>query len=225
MELILNDFGYFKIYQPKSGYHFSSEPFVLTCDLKFAHSKVFVDFGSGCGIIAVILALKNPSSLVYAVEKNEDYLDIIEKNFTINNIKNAKVVKGGEDIPNNSTDIFLSNPPYFVSGRYRISQKYKLEKFEVEPVGSIVKVAKRVLKNKGILRVSFHPTRIFELFETLKLNSFGIKSVIAVHGNSQKSASFLIVEAKLASQDFVVFKPPIFLDDFDPLAGSGKVTF
>ncbi len=224
-KLVLNDFGYFKIYQPKYGYHFSSEPFVLTCDLEFSQPKVFVDFGSGCGIMAVILALKNPGSFVYAVERSEDYLEIIEKNFIMNGIKNAKAVKSEKDIPANSIDFFLSNPPYFVPERYRVSQKYKLEKFEIESIDSIVKMAKRVLVNKGVLRLSFHPTRMLELVEALKCNSFGLKSITAVHGSPKKSASFLVIEAKLASEDFVVFKPPVFLCEFNPVAECGKVTF
>ena len=225
MELTLSDFGYFKVYQPKSGYHFSSEPFVLTCDLEFSHPKVFVDFGSGCGIIAVVLALKNPASFVYAVERCEDYLEVIEKNFIINGIKNAKAVKSERDVPTNSVDFFLSNPPYFITEKYRVSQRYRFEKFEVEPISSVVGIAKRVLVNKGVLRVSFHSTRILELVEALKFNSFGLKSITAVHGSPKKSASFLMVEAKLASHDFVIFKPPLFLDEFNPVAECGKAAF
>ncbi len=225
VDVVLNDFEYFKIYQPKSGYHFSSEPFVLTCNFELYKSKVFVDFGSGCGVIAVILALKNPHSFIYAIERNKDYLEIIDTNFKVNGIKNAKVVESEADIPTNSVDFFLSNPPYFVSERHRVSLKYKLEKFEAEPVGSLVGVAKRVLLNKGTFKVTFHPTRVLELIEALKLNNFGLKTVIPVYGNLRKDASFLVVESKLATHDFVVFKPPVFLDKFNPLDGCWKEVF
>ncbi len=214
MELLLHDFGHFKIYQPKDGYHFSYEPFILTMNLKSKSNKKIIDFGSGCGVIAVIVALQNPKSFVYAIEKYEKYIDIIKKNFRVNNIKNAKVLKQIDDIQINSIDYFITNPPYFTKDKFRPSKKYFNERFENEDLSQIILYAKRLLKNKGVLKLTFHPNRFIELVEILKINNFGIKTIQPAYGNVHKKASFVLVEARLASPSHVEFKPPVILDSY-----------
>ncbi len=213
-DLVLNDFGTLKIYQPKEGYHFSSEPFVLSKDLVFKTPKRIVDFGSGCGIIAVIVSLNNPKSTVYAIEKNKDLRKIIEKNIKLNGIKNVEVLPSTDALETNSIDYFITNPPYFKIGSYRPSKKFFEEKFETESLDKIIGYAKRILKNKGTIRLSFHPSRFMELIQTLKDTSFGIKTIQPVYGKLNKKASFIVVEASLSSPSHVEFNPPLILDNY-----------
>ncbi len=210
MELELHQFKTFKIYQPKDGYRFAAEPFVLTYSLKGFKSKVFVDFGSGCGIIAILLAKNNPESKIIAIEKNQKMIEVIKKNIQINGTSNISISKI-EDISTNSVDFFITNPPYFTKEAYRIS-KFTEEKFEEDGfLNFMIRSARRVLKNKGILKVSYHPTRLIELLETLKDNKFGTKSILPVYGNDKSKASFLVIDAMLSGKDYVEFLSPLFL--------------
>ncbi|WP_022669968.1 tRNA1(Val) (adenine(37)-N6)-methyltransferase [Hippea alviniae] len=211
MELELHQFSTFKIYQPKDGYRFAIEPFVLAYNLKGLKSKVFVDFGSGCGIVAVLLAKNNPESRIIAIEKNQNMIEVIKKNIQINGLCNVSVLEI-EDVLTNSVDFFISNPPYFKKGAYRIS-KFIDEKFEEDGfLDFMIKSARRVLKNKGILKVSYHPTRFVELLEVLRKSGFGIKSILPVYGNDKSKASFLVVNAMLSGKDYVEFLPALFLN-------------
>ncbi len=212
--LVLNDFGDFKIYQPKEGYHFSFEPFVLSKDLVFKAPKRIVDFGSGCGIIAIIVSLNNPNSTVYAIEKNKDLREIIEKNIELNGIRNVKVLSSTDVLKTNSIDYFITNPPYFKIGSYRPSKKFFKEKFETEGLDKIIGYAKRILKNKGTLKVSFHSSRFMELIQVLKDNNFGMKTIQPVYGKLNKKASFVVVEASLSSPSHVEFNSPLILDNY-----------
>ncbi|AEA33950.1 tRNA1(Val) (adenine(37)-N6)-methyltransferase [Hippea maritima] len=215
MDLILTKFKGFEILQPRYGYHFSAEPFVLTQNLEFKIPKRIVDFGSGCGIISVIVALKNPNSFIYAIEKNSKYIDIIKKNFKINKINNAIVLRDDREIETNSIDYFISNPPYFMEGKFRLSKKYLNEKFEsYGGEKQFILYAKRLLKSKGTLRFTFHSTRLIEIIDTLRFNKFGIKTIQPVYGNLNKKSPFVLVEAKFASPDYVEIKPPIVLSQF-----------
>ncbi|WP_025270110.1 tRNA1(Val) (adenine(37)-N6)-methyltransferase [Hippea sp. KM1] len=216
MELTLNRFKGFDIYQPKYGYRFSAEPFVLTNGLEFKTPKKVVDFGSGCGIIAIITALKNPDSFIYAIEKNPEYIKIIEKNLRINNISNVVVLEDAKSIPPNTIDYFISNPPYFKKGKFRPSVKYPNEKFETGGSNMFVAEARRLLKNKGTLRFTFHPSALVELVYTLNSNNFGLKAIQPVYGKLSKDSPFILIEAKLASKDYIEFKPPIVLKELEP---------
>ncbi len=211
-DVVLNDFGSFKVYQPSKGYHFSFEPFVLSRDLKFKAPKRIIDFGSGCGIIAIILSLNNPNSAVYAIEKNKDLREIIEKNIELNGIRNVKVLSSTDVLETNSIDYFITNPPYFKLGSFRPSKNFFEEKFETESLDKIVGYARKILKNKGTIRLSFHPSRFMELIQVLKNNNFGIKTILPAYGKLNKKASFVVVEASLSSPSHVEFKPPVILN-------------
>ena len=213
-DVVLNAFDNFKVYQPNKGYHFSFEPFVLSKNLVFKAPKKIVDFGSGCGIIAIIISLNNPNSTVYAIEKNEDLREIIEENIKLNGIENIKVLSSIDMLEINSIDYFITNPPYFRIGSYRPSKNFFEEKFESDSLDKIIRHAKRVLKNKGTVKLSFHPSRFIELIQVLNDNNFGIKIIQPVYGNIDKKASFIIVEANLSSISHVEFKPPVILNNY-----------
>jgi len=60
--------GRIKVRQDKSGYRFSIDA-VLLADFVRARSKnTVVDLGTGCGIIPLILALRNPEARFFGVE-------------------------------------------------------------------------------------------------------------------------------------------------------------
>ncbi len=211
MKLELHEFYSFKIYQPVDGYRFSHEPFLLAYNETLKGKKNIVDFGSGSGIIAILFGMNNRQSVIYAVEKDETYREIITKNVKLNKLENIKIVESIQNIDANSVDLFVSNPPYFNLKGYRPSKKYKLEKFNDE-LKDIILGAKRVLKNKGRFKITFHPTRLIELIEVLHKNNFGIKGITPIYGTEKKKACCIIVEALFDSKDHVEFKSPIFLD-------------
>ena len=211
MELtVLNDL---KIYQPKNGYRFSLEPFVLTNNIDLS-KNVIVDFGSGCGIISILLAKRIRECKIYAVETNDDMVSIMKKNISLNDIKNVEIVKDLADIETNSVDLIVSNPPYFLDRHYRESKKFFQEKFETKSLYDLLKDIRRVVRNKGILRLSYHPTRAVQLINTLDSLNFGVKSITPVYGNKNKKASFIIIDSKFNAKHYTVFENAIYLEDF-----------
>lgn len=214
MELELCDFKDIKIYQPKSGYRFSFEPFVLSDFDKQKRYKVAADIGSGCGIIAILLAKRTSIEKIYAIENNLEYLDIIDKNIKINNVSNIIVTHSIENLPNGVFDLVISNPPYYTKSNFRLSKKYETQKFESMPLLEIIKKMSCKMKHNTTLRLSFHSTRLFELLNILDTNKFGVKTIQPVYGSKNKISKVSIIEAKLNSKTYITIKKPIFLEDY-----------
>ncbi len=216
MDLELHTFKTFKIYQPKNGYRFSIEPFILAHSLTHIinhqnNKKKIVDFGSGCGIIAILAAKRFQSSTIFAIEQNKTFKVIIKKNLTLNDINNV-IIDDIESIKTNSIDIFVSNPPYFTTQGYRFSERYSSEKFSTQvKIEDIIKHAKRVLKNKGTLLLSFHPSRIVELLQILKKHNFGIQYIQPIYGDFDKKACCFIIHSKLSGKDNTQIYEPLFI--------------
>ncbi len=196
MELELCDFNSIQIYQPKHGYRFSFEPFILT-DIQIPkHIKIGADIGSGCGIIAILLSKKFYLDKIYAVENNINYIKIIKKNIQQNDIKNIEIIDSIEKIPDNYLDLVISNPPYYTKSAFRLSKKYEFQKFETLPIEQIFKIVASKIKNNGLFRLSFHSTRLFEICSQLFNNRMGIKSIQPIYGAKNKIAKTCIIESK-----------------------------
>jgi len=215
MDLDLCDFESAKFYQPKNGYRFSFEPFVLADINITKRIKQAADIGSGCGIIAILLAKKFSIDRIYAVENNIGFIGIIKENLKLNNINNVEIIDSIDKLPNNSLDLVISNPPYYIKSSFRISKKYETQKFE--NTSSLIEMLNKMsikLKNAGVLRLSFHPTRLFELFFELANNNFGVKTIQPIYGNKNKISKACIVEAKKNAKAYITIKKPIFLEDY-----------
>ncbi len=214
METELTILNSLRIYQPKNGYRFSQEPFVLMKNLELKDRCVFLDYGSGCGIISVLAAKINGNCFVYSLESNKEMRQIVEKNLRLNNLNNISVIDKPDKLKTNSVDIVVSNPPYFLEGSYRKSTKFFNEKFESESLDEMLIDVRRVLKNKGVLKISYHPTRLVELLGKLDSYGFGVKYITPVYGNRKKEASFIIVESKFGTKNYTIVKKAIYLGEF-----------
>ncbi len=214
MDAELTILGSLKIYQPKNGYRFSNEPFVLMKDIVLKDRSVFLDYGSGSGIISILAGKINKNLTIRSVEANPDMIELIKKNVKINNVKNIDVVDNIETIKTNSIDIVVSNPPYFVDNLYRKSRKFYMEKFESITIDEFIKNIRRVIKNKGMLKMSYHSTRMVNLIKKLDTLGFGIKSITPVYGNKTRHASFVIIESQFAAKSHTILKKAIYLEEF-----------
>ncbi|MGE4546416.1 MAG: tRNA1(Val) (adenine(37)-N6)-methyltransferase [Desulfurella sp.] len=214
MDLDLCDFESVKFYQPKNGYRFTFEPFVLADINITKRIKQLADIGSGCGIIAILLAKKFLIDHIYAVENDLRFIEIIKENLILNNIHNVEIIDNMDKLPNNSLDLVISNPPYYTKSSFRISKKYQMQKFENTSLSDMLSKISKKLKNAGVLRLSFHSTRLFELFFELDKNNLGVKNIQPIYGNKSKISKVCIVEAKKNAKAYITIKKPIFLEDY-----------
>ncbi|OSS41441.1 tRNA (adenine37-N(6))-methyltransferase TrmN6 [Desulfurella amilsii] len=214
MDLDLCDFKLVKVYQPKHGYRFSFEPFVLADINNTKRINEVADIGSGCGIIAILLSKKYSIKHIYAVENDLEFIDIITENLKLNNINNVEVIDSIDKLPNNSLDLVFSNPPYYTKSSFRISKKYETQKFENTSLSDMLNKISIKIKNGGLIRLSFHPTRLLELFFELANNNFGVKTIQPIYGKKNKISKACIVEAKKNAKAYITIKTPIFLEDY-----------
>lgn len=213
MSLQLCDFGKIKIYQPTTGYRFSYEPFILS-KVENKNFKKAIDFGSGCGIIAILLSITTNIKEIYAIENDPFYKELIIKNAKANGVNNIILCSNLNDIPNNSIDLVITNPPYFTKAHFRISKRFKTQKFESIPINLIIAQIANKVKNGCLFRLSFHPTRLIELFHVLSTNKFGIKTLQLAYGKKNGECQSCIVEAKFLSKNYLRILQPIFLEDY-----------
>ena len=71
----------------------------------------FLDLGCGAGPIAVTMALRRPSSTVWAVDINERARELTASNAAANKLPNVRVASPDSVPPETCFDVIWSNPP------------------------------------------------------------------------------------------------------------------
>ena len=67
---------------------------VVMRDLDLRANEVVYDIGAGCGAMAVEIALISDRSRVYAIDKNVNAVDLIERNCALYTVSNVRTISG-----------------------------------------------------------------------------------------------------------------------------------
>ena len=198
--------GKISIIQLKKGFRYGFEAVFLAAFVngylkKQKKKKILLaDIGSGVGTISMIIAYQNDKIKIIAIENNDRYLEIANKNILINNFKKKiSIIKG--DILNidtylkNKFDYVVTNPPfYFEQQRYSYNELDNYAKriinFEIWIESSL-----KLLKDKGIIFLII-PTSLLERTLTCLSKKAGSFKIFPIWPNKKKSSKRLILIAK-----------------------------
>lgn len=78
-----------------------------------------LDVGTGCGVIALLVAQRSPSAIVTAIDLHQPSVDEARENFDLSPWSErltAKKVSFQDFISESKFDLIISNPPFFDSG-------------------------------------------------------------------------------------------------------------
>lgn len=118
------------------------------------------DLGTGCGSIALALAVEKPKWTIHATDLSEKALDIAKENAKKYALNTVNFFQGSwfDALPNNDYDIIVSNPPYIAPNDPH------LRELEAEPrtalvaenkglkdIFYLIEQSQRYLKREGVL--------------------------------------------------------------------------
>ena len=138
-----------------------------------ANSRI-ADLGTGCGIIAFILAHKLPGSSVLAIEKSPDAADRAARACDMNGMtervsilcSDINDVKGRHDF-----DAVVSNPPYFrrsAGAASHTDERYISRHETTADIGDFARTASSMLRRGGDLYLVHRPDRLADIFTAMR---------------------------------------------------------
>lgn len=197
----LRDFD-LKIIQPKSGYRFSLDPLLL-CDFAPSGKSEILDLGTGCGVIALTMARKNPLSTLVAVEVSPLMTDIALRNVAANSLSErvsviqTDILHLAKKQSADSFDLVMGNPPYRRQGEGKISPRAGRDLARHESSATLtdfLAVAKKMVRPGGSICFIYHPERVAELLSValqLKLSPVRMQMI---HGDFSLPARMFMIE-------------------------------
>jgi len=215
------------IYQIKNGLLFGTDALKLAdfiCTEYMGIYKNALEFGTGSGVIALLLAKRNKINNIYAVEIQEIYAKLAKFNAEYNNLSNRiKIIhddlKNCDNLYYNNTrilphsiDMIFTNPPYIKytkdtgsSGMLSELDYKNISRREIScTVDDILKSAARLLKNGGDFYIVYRPDRFQSLFSAMITHNITPKKLVFVYANQSSKASLVLIKGRQGAGEGLV---------------------
>ena len=213
-----------KIISKTDGLTFGTDAYMLAAFIRPQGSARAAELGAGTGIISLLLATRQRLGKIYALEIQQDFAELTERNVRLNRLEDridtvcadVRHVKssdlGGE------LDVVFSNPPYMRtdSGKRNESDHKYIARHEVcGSIGDFCAAASRLLKHGGKFYCVWRPDRLAELVSALNENHLEPKVMEFIHGDENSEPSVVLVSATKYGAKGMRVMPPLMLHGND----------
>ena len=209
-----------KLIQRENGLTFGTDAYLLSCFCRPAKNARAADLGCGTGVISLLLAARERYQKIYAVEAQENFAALTERNVALNGFSHTVSVLnrdvrelkptdfGGE------LDVVFSNPPYMRadSGFACTHGEKQIARHEIlGDLGDFTAAAARCLRYGGSLYIVYRPDRLETLFAALRGAKFAPKRMLFVQDAHEKAPSMVLCEARLGGNEGLTMLPTLIL--------------
>lgn len=183
-----------------------------------------IDFCTGNAPIPLILSTKT-NAKIYGVELQKEIYELAVKTIKLNNLEN-KIEIINDDIKNLSNyfeteffDIITCNPPYFKYSKNSNINKNKIKTIARHEVyidlNIIFSIAKKILKNGGVIAIVHRPDRLIEIIETMKKNNIEPKKIQFIYPKENSECNAILIEGKKNGKPGLKILKPVYVHDED----------
>ena len=212
--------GRIKVKQDRSGYRFSIDSILLACHAGPRPGDKVLDLGTGCGIISLILAYREPNLKIFGIELQKELADISVSNVKENQMDSSITIicKDIKELNNNMisgpVDLVVSNPPYrkAESGRINPDMQRAVARHEIKvSLSDITATVRRVLRTAGRFVTIYSAERITDLLTHLRSAGIEPKFLRMIHSGVKTEAKLVLLEAIKGGRSGVKIGPPLII--------------
>ncbi len=216
--------GRIRLQQHGRGYRYSIAAVILASAVHPRPGETVVDLGTGCGIIPLILAFRQPEVRIWGVELQAELSALAQENVRENDLA-ARVTVVCADMRDlhparvgGPVDRVVSNPPYRPGGSGRVNPdpQRALARHEIAVrLPEVVRAAARLLKTGGRFTTIYTAGRTAELLSHMRAERIEPKRLRGIHSAQDQDARLVLVEGIRAGGPGMVIVPPLIVYDAD----------
>jgi len=216
--------GRLQIRQSRSGYRFSMDAVVIANQADIKANDRVLDMGTGCGVIALILAHLHPDITVYGVEIQKNQADIATSNVRDNNLE-KRVTILHQDLktlsPQQTTgtvDVVICNPPHIEKfcGRISFNDQLAVSRHEIKLTPEdLVKVAKKMLCRSGRLIMIYPAERLVDLIDRMRSCGIEPKRISVLYTKADTHAKRVLIEGVKGGKPGIKINKPLIIYNAD----------
>ena len=216
--------GYKNMYimQDTEMFNFSLDSVLLANFVTINKSdKSILDIGTGNAPIPLILTNRTNAKITGVEIQKESYelaLESVEINKLENQIEiiNDDINNFYKNCESDSFDIITCNPPFFKNVITNDSNYKLLARHEKTlNLEQILIIAKKLLKNNGVIALVNRPERMIDIITEIKNNNIEPKKIQLVYPFKGKNANILLIEGSKNGKPGLKILPPLFAHNND----------
>ena len=216
--------GYKNMYimQDTEMFNFSLDSVLLANFVTINKSdKSILDIGTGDAPIPLILTNRTNAKITGVEIQKESYelaLESVEINKLENQIEiiNDDINNFYKNCESDSFDIITCNPPFFKNVITNDSNYKLLARHEKTlNLEQILIIAKKLLKNNGVIALVNRPERMIDIITEMKNNNIEPKKIQLVYPFKGKNANILLIEGSKNGKPGLKILPPLFAHNND----------
>lgn len=204
-----------RVIQSRRGYRVSEDAIILTWFAKPLQGGLVMDAGTGCGVIAFGMAIRDPSLTVVGVEIQKDLADRAARGAKLNNLQTRVYIVQGDVTKADlyfrpgSFDLIVCNPPYYEPGRGRINPQHERAVCRHQlrmPISRLFAAAQVLLRDHGSLDLIYPTDGMEGICHAVRGTGFQISRVLWIHPHQQAPPGHVCLELILkdSSEDTLV---------------------
>lgn len=189
-----------KLIQNPAGLTFGTDALMLAAFVRRAPNSIGAEFGSGSGIISLLLASRGKLKKIYAIENQEYYAGLTGRNAALNGLSD-RVMPLHSDVRDlrEMYDVIFTNPPYMKvgAGKRNVDDgKYAARHEVCGDIFDFCRSAARNLKYGGSFYCVYRPDRAVDLLAAMRETAIEPKRIAFVSQDTLHKPSLMLVEGK-----------------------------
>jgi tRNA1(Val) A37 N6-methylase TrmN6 len=210
-----------KIIQSDEVFSFSLDAVLLGrfCYVPPSPRGKMIDLCTGNGVIPLLLTTRTKASIA-GVEIQDRLADMAERNVRLNKLEQQiRIIHGdlrdtAKELGNGVFDVVTVNPPYLPvpNGEQNLNEHVAAARHEVHcTLEDVVKASSRLVRSGGRVAMVHRPSRLVEIFCTMREYKLEPKRIRYVHPRAGEEANMVLIEALRDGKPELRTLPPLIV--------------
>ena len=197
---------------------FGIDAVLLSNFVKVKKNGHVVDLCTGSGIVPILLSAKTGAKKITGIEIQSDIADMARRSVSYNkldekiDIVNDDISNALKYINNCSVDSVCVNPPYMkdTTAIKNPDLPMAIARHELlTDLGTVINIASKLLKESGKFFIVHRPSRLSEIFASMRQNRIEPKRLRFIHPYIESKANLVLIEGAKGSGVWLDVEPPL----------------
>lgn len=197
---------------------FGIDAVLLSNFVKVKKNGNVVDLCTGSGIVPILLSAKTGAKKITGIEIQSDIADMARRSVSYNkldekiDIINDDISNALKYINNCSVDSVCVNPPYMkdTTAIKNPDLPMAIARHELlTDLDTVINIASKLLKESGKFFMVHRPSRLSEIFASMRQNRIEPKRLRFIHPYIESKANLVLIEGAKGSGVWMDVEPPL----------------
>ncbi|MBR6668572.1 MAG: tRNA1(Val) (adenine(37)-N6)-methyltransferase [Clostridia bacterium] len=216
--------GGLRILQKTNGFRFGMDAVLLADFARVGPRDHVADFGTGTGILPLLLAGRSHGERFDALEIQPHMADMAMRSVRLNGLEeritvhHVSVEHADSVIEPGTLDVIVCNPPYGVAGATLINPSSTLSTARHQTEAGLTawyRMAYKLLRGKGRFTMIYPAPRMLEAMQALSKARLEPKRFRLIYPYADKPANLVLIEAMKDAKPMLHPEPPLVVYEQD----------